>query len=87
MEVRQTLYVFRTISVTCNLFADNSHSGQMKKAASDSQWQMPWLGRKNRTDAEQYLPGRQGANSWSSISASSSLLLRGLLRERLYFCV
>lgn len=38
MEVRQTLCVFRTSSVTYNLFPDNRHSGQMKKAASDGQW-------------------------------------------------
>lgn len=81
MEVRQTLYVFRTSSVTYSLFPDNSHSGQVKRAASDGQWQMPWLGCKSRTDMEQYLLGSQGANSWSNISASSNLLLRGLLRE------
>jgi len=40
MEVRQTLYVFRTSNVTRNLFPDNTRSGQMKKAASDGEWQM-----------------------------------------------
>lgn len=52
-EVRQTLYAFRTSSVTCSLFPDDSHSGQMKKAASDGQQQMPWLGCKNSMAREQ----------------------------------
>lgn len=52
-EVRQTLYAFRTSSVTCSLFRDDSHSGQMKKAASDGQQQMPWLGCKNSMAREQ----------------------------------
>lgn len=42
MEVRHTLYIFRTSSVTYSLFPENSHSGETKKGEmkKDSQWQI-----------------------------------------------
>lgn len=56
------VHVFRTNSTTQKAFPEKSHSGQLKKAVSDGQWQMPWLRCKSKADMEQYLNCRQGGN-------------------------
>lgn len=62
VKVRQTLYMFLGLAVLHKSFPEKSHSGQLKKAVSDDQWQVPWLGCKSKANMGQYLCGRQGGD-------------------------